>query len=246
MSVTDQDLRLYLSGEADEETEARIEGALARDPLLEARLAALDPFAPSVRDAFDALAPTKPLELPDMASAGTAVPSNRLSQITLAAASFVAGAVMLGGAMTWLSADAQVRGWHEEVAAYQALYVADTVAPLSADPATLQDQFARASTALGHDLDLDTFAGLSGFELKRAQILGFQGRPLIQIVYADDDGTPVALCLMKSDKDTAPHSTELKGLAAVHWAQNGLGAILIGGTDTQALQAAAQSVRTTL
>ncbi len=57
---TDADLLAYLNGELDTETHAQIEAALEEDRDLEARLLRLDPLAPPLEQASDALAAVTP------------------------------------------------------------------------------------------------------------------------------------------------------------------------------------------
>ena len=55
-----------------------------------------------------------------------------------------------------------------QVAAYQALYSADTISMVAHSPAEIAEQLARSQAALKIDLNGDTLSKLSGLALKRA------------------------------------------------------------------------------
>ena len=225
MTFSDDELREYLQGRANEDLAARIEAAVESDPALEERLHALDLFAEHVKNAFDQVSPGPLPKIPANSNRPGTLVSLGVAA-TLAAVAFFAG--------SW-SARPDT-GWHSQVAAYQALYVAETVAPLNAENDTLKKQFQRAEKALGHAVAIEALANLDGLSLKRAQILGFNGAPLIQIVFADDSGAPIALCLMAQEGQADAQSTILSGLPAVHWKTDGVGYILIGGEDIKLLE----------
>lgn len=253
MVFTDQDLQDYLAGQALPERAAAIEAAVAEDEVLEARLMALDPFAMPVREAFASIQPDD-AKTPTQATAqAPSGPARAYKWPALVAAALLAG-LCLGlflpvraPAPVQQAEASQAKAWHHEVAAYQALYVPQTVATLDPTPDRIAAQFAQASRALGQALDPADFDAIDGLTLKRAQVLGYEGAPLVQIVYAAQDDTPVALCLMgQSAGDRFPENATLKGLGAVHWASRTLDVLLIGGPDADALRPAAALLRARL
>ena len=118
------------------------------------------------------------------------------------------------------------------VASYQSLYSPQTVAGINLPAPEVQAQLSRLSSVVGADLtDLPEVAGL---DLKRAQLLQFRDKPLVQLVFARADGTPIALCIIAANSGaaTAMQSETLWGMASASWNRGGRAYLLIGGEDT--------------
>ena len=226
MMCSDTMLNAYLAGAASAEDAARIEAALATDPALERRLMALDPSAAPVREVFAPLPGPKRLEalraaLPEAESAARRGPWRG----GMAIAASLAFGVLIGSQMlSPLTATAS--DWRLEVARYQALYVPETVAYLDATPDTLAQEMARASEALDLVLPVEALQSVGGLQLRRAQVLGFEGQPLIQLAYTDAQGTPFALCIMPGQSGGG--AEKLAGLATHAWASDSHGFVLVG------------------
>ena len=96
-------------------------------------------------------------------------------------------------------------------------------------------QLAEVSAALG--LDLTSVPDAEGLTLKRAQVLGFNGKPLVQLAYQRADGTPVALCIIPAGPDGKAVSMGVaQGMELARWNTPGFGFLLIGGQDQQPLR----------
>ena len=150
----------------------------------------------------------------------------------------VVGVAIGAGVMQFTAPETIAPGWKQQVAAYQSLYVPQTVAAIDATDADLAQQFADAAAAIDLDLQRGVLAGLSGLKLRRAQVLGFQGRDLIQVAFQASDGTPIAFCIIESDADrTDPKIEDLAGLAAASWNTGTHAFLVIGGEDHQAVAA---------
>jgi len=147
-------------------------------------------------------------------------------------AACLAVGIALGGLGFWsLQETPQAPDWQVAVAQYQALYGPETIAPLTSDPASLATQFARASDALGRQLDpVGLAAAVPELSLKRAQVLHYEGDALIQIVFADQAGRPIAFCLLRDDEldDQTWTTAELSGLQSATHHADGLGVMLVG------------------
>lgn len=227
MKFPDETLLAYLEGSLDEAEARAIEDAVADDPALEAQLMALDPFAPVVQQVFEAVPSKTPqVELPAMQAATGASPLR-----LLAVAASVA--VIAVSATFWATRPAEL-GWAQQAAIYQSLYTPDTISNLNNSPQALDEQFSLAEAELGRSLNRDALEGLEGLDLKRAQILSFKGKPLIQIVFADADGQPFAFCVIRQG-EAAPNKdvkqAVLSGLTTATWAQDGYGYMLLGSDD---------------
>ncbi|WP_300069788.1 hypothetical protein [uncultured Ruegeria sp.] len=231
MKFSDETLMAYLEGSLDETQCRAIEAAVEVDAELERRMMALDPFAPVVQGVFEGL----PAQVPqvDLPEATVAVPSNSGSPLRLLAVA-ASVAIVAVSATFWATRPAEL-GWAQQAALYQSLYVPETISSLDSSPESLDDQFAMAEEQLGRSLNRDALEALPGLDLKRAQILSFKGKPLIQVVFADEQGRPFAFCVIRQGP-AAPNKevkqAVLSGLATAIWAQDGYGYMLLG-SDAQ-------------
>ncbi|NVO57734.1 hypothetical protein HW561_18200 [Rhodobacteraceae bacterium B1Z28] len=229
MTFSDETLLAYLEGSLDEAQSRAIEAAVEDDAQLERQLMALDPFAPVVQEVFERLPAESPqVNLPD--SVAPARSGGFLRLVAVAATTAIAAVALT----FWATRPADL-GWAQQAAIYQSLYVPDTIASLDSSPASLTAQFAQAEAELGQSLNRDVLEALPGLELKRAQILSFKGKPLVQIVFADDQGRPFAFCVIRQGPAAANKDVKqavLSGLATATWAQDGYGYMLLG-SDAQ-------------
>ncbi|MEL7090844.1 MAG: hypothetical protein AAFN94_03825 [Pseudomonadota bacterium] len=232
-SFTDEELTAFLDGEADAALAEAIGEALEDDPVLAERLAGLDIPLEPLRAAYDALLETAP-PMPALPDA-TPAPATRfgwgwgLGTFGTGIAAGLAVAVFTGfGAPT--PEPAPKPGWAAFVASYQSLYTPETLAAVQVSDADRAAQLAQVSAALG--LDLSTIVDAPGLTLKRAQLLAFNGKPLVQLAYQRDDGTPVALCIIPAGADGKPVSMgAAQGMELARWNTPGFGYLLIGGQD---------------
>ncbi|WP_299987433.1 hypothetical protein [uncultured Ruegeria sp.] len=229
MKFSDETLLAYLEGNLDEAEARAIEDAVADDPAVESRLMALDPFAPVVQQVFEGI----PVEAPSIdLPAPTAPQSNAGAFRLLAVAASVA---VIAVSATFWATRPKALGWAEQAAIYQSLYSPTTIADLDNSPQMLDTQFAQAEAQLGRSLNRDVLENLPGLDLKRAQVLMFKGKPLIQIVFADAQGAPVAFCVIRQGSGAPAKDVNLavlSGLATATWANDGYGFMLLG-SDAQ-------------
>ncbi|WP_171235856.1 hypothetical protein [Ruegeria sp. HKCCA6837] len=233
MTFSDETLVAYLEGTLDEAQSRAIEAAVETDTTLEQRLMALDPFAPIVRDVFEKLPAEAPaIEMPD-----PVMPAARGSGLRLVAVA--ASAAIAAVAVTFWATRPADLGWAQQAAIYQSLYVPETIASLDSSTKSLDKQFEMAEAQLGRSLNRETLESLPGLELKRAQVLSFKGKPLIQVVFADEQGQPFAFCVLRQGPDAPPAEIKqavLSGLATATWAQDGYGYMLLGNSPQTDLQ----------
>lgn len=234
---SDEDLIAYHTGDLDAERGRALETALGSDPDLERRLMALDPLAPVVAQAFHGIPEKDRLDglMPD--DKPVVDPRSGWPRM---AAMLVAGA-LIGAAAMALRGDrdqALMADWREQVAAYQVLYVAETVENIQPTQAGLNTQFARAQEVLGLDLKKEILADLSPLDLRRAQILGYQGRPLVQVAFRAPDGSPIAFCIIRGQGSgsTPRQMSTLAGLSSASWSTDGYEFLLIGGQDSSLIR----------
>lgn len=236
MTFSDEILQAYLDGTLDGETCKALEAAVEADPALEHRLITLDPFGPALKEIFEPLPGEDrlgPLADPPKIETGQASPKYR----PLALVAALAGLAAFG--LTFWLTRPDALNWREQVAIYQALYSPETISQLDTAPDVLDAQFARAEAKLGRSLQREKLAELPGLELKRAQILSLGGTPLVQIVFADPEGLPIAFCILQGDAlpgEKGVTRETLSGLATAHWGDGEYGYMLVGGNSDADLE----------
>lgn len=224
-TISNEDLTAYLDGELAEGERRRIEEAVAADADLAARLEALDVPVGAAKPLFDALLDSAP-ECPPVQSA--ARPSRLFPR--MAAAGLLVLGIGIGVVWSPLAKRDTPSDWKMAVANYQVLYVPETLAGGPADPEHAATDLARLSGTLGRDLS--RAVSVEGLRFRRAQMLGLEAEPLVQIAYLGDDDVPFAICVTPVDDPSyAPRTEHLAGLAAAHWVADGFGFLVIGGDD---------------
>lgn len=244
---SDEDLTAFLDGEADAALEVAISQALETDEDLGERLAALDIPMAAITQAFDGLladAPAMPDHVPATAPK-PAANTNARPRWGWGIATFGTGlaAGLAVALFTGLGTpEPAPRGWVSFVASYQTLYTTATLDAIDPSPQEAALQLAAVSEGIG--IDLTALPQAEGLVFKRAQLLGFNGKPLVQISYLRADGTPVALCIIPAGPDESGVSMgAAEGLDVARWNTPGFGFLLIGGQDAQPLAREAETFR---
>ena len=256
---SDEDIAAYLDGEADPPLKQRLEAKVEEDVELQRRIEALTVDRRSISEAFDALLASSP-PLPSRALGGAAPSSTsfvwrRAAMLVSAAAACLAIGVGIGfqlasgggervGAVV---AQSGLAGWRDYAAAYHALYVTDTLAHVVDDDAARGRELDRAGKAVGLRLEA-VKAPIDQLQFRRAQLLGFEGRSLIQVAFLSSTGEPFALCVIRSPgADESEVEVETRHqMAAASWSQPGLEFLLIGGQDAALTKRAAETLRNRL
>ncbi len=242
-TFSDEELTAYLDGEADHALVQRIETALETSQPLRDRLQSLTVPLAQIRNLWDdALqnAPSMP-PLPAPTPRGiTALPFGA----GLAAGIVIALAVQWGTAPS--TTPAKWSKWQRYAAAYQALYVTETLASVDPSPTETKSQL-QALGAL-FELDFTPVDAVTGADFRRGQVLGFQDKPLVQISFLTDDGTPLAFCILKrpSKPDAPMRVGAIEGLAAAEWSRGEYGFLLVGGQDQDVIKALAAQLSETI
>ncbi len=243
MTYSDDILQRYLDGALSAAQTAELEATIADDPELQRRLMALDPFAESVADAFRGVPDETRLE-----RLRAAIPDEAPRPLPWRSGAAIAASLAVGvmiGSQLLPAPRSDTADWRMEVARYQALYVPETVAHLDPASPDLETELARAARALSLDLALPDLREISGLQLRRAQVLGFEGKPLIQLAYTDASGTPFALCIMPGeDRGYTEQAEELAGLATYSWANSSYRFLLVGDRDQSEIETMARRFKT--
>lgn len=241
LTFSDEELTAYLDGEADGVPMDEIERGLKQDSALRARLESLSLDKRKLTSAFDLLLDAAP-DTPEISGGSEPVVDRTVfGFLHLIAAAAVA--LLIGVSAGLLMTGDRLQGWRGYVAAYQALYANGTLAHIDQTESAAKEELARVSAAIGKDLDLSMIEAPDQLDYKRAQILHFQGQPLIQLAFLSKVGEPVALCIIKSDSgaDADPVFEEMQGMQAASWSRDGYGYLLIGGDDPELIERTANA-----
>jgi anti-sigma factor RsiW len=225
---TDEELVAYLDGEDDFAPVAEINFAVKNDDVLAQRIDDMRIDTEKIARSFEALRLGEMSELPEAPASN----DNSKSFMNLIAASALALAVGFGAGFTSGQVNSQP-GWREYVASYQALYINSTLKDVTEAASKNQNELSRVASAIGKDIQIENLNITSEVEYKRAQILGFNGKPLIQIAFLDSMGQPIALCIIRSDgeKGTDILPETMEGMSSASWNNKGYEYILIGGQN---------------
>ncbi|HVZ13147.1 MAG TPA: anti-sigma factor [Bauldia sp.] len=250
--IADDDaLTAYLDGELDQATRAALEARMLSEPALKVRLDQLARGGRPFGAAYAALLAAAP-EAQLQARLADVIAEHRASRgrgnwwrwaIAVAAAIviFIAG----GGAgyllVPRLSPPAQP-GWRQVVAEYQGLMTSETLAAIPDDRSVVAAEVSAAGGKLALALTPDKLA-LPDADLKRAEILDFRGKPLVQLAYLTPDSGPVALCIIANGRPDEAQAFEMReGFNIVFWTDNGRGYMLIGKAPRDRLEAYAETL----
>ena len=240
---TDEELTSYLDGEAHPELRQEIERAVAIDQVAAARVQALTVKTGVIKSAFGDLLAAAPHPPAVLEQTIDQPPSNARPFNTYYAAAVACMLLVAGAFAGHLINYPQQPAWQDYAAKYHALYVKETLTAVPTDKQGLDRSLLRAEKALQHKLKVQTLTTIPGLNLKRSQILGFEGRPLIQLAFLSKAGAPIALCIIPSGG--APQKTPIvdtmEGLAAASWSKSGYEYLLIGGKDEALIRNAAQT-----
>lgn len=234
---SDADVTAFLDGEADEALDQRVRRAVQHDADLARSLETLDVPLRAVRQAFD----LDVLNAPSMPSHISEVPKPPKRRIALPlglAASFALG-------MVFATALRSPPDWIAQVASYQALYATETLEGPGQAKQDAQAAITGARKTLG--FAFTAAPEMPSMIFKRAQMLAIDGQPLIQLAYLDGNGVPFALCLTRvSEADRRVTTETAHDLAAASWVRDGLGYVLIGGSDLARISNLAQGLSQSL
>lgn len=253
----DEMLVAYLDDELGPDERAALEAAIADNIAVAARLDELRRSDLPYRQAFAPLldqAPKAKLDAMLAAAisspAAPTKPTDRVSRRGLIAAAFgclVAGVALDRGilaAQNFAAAPADEEAdWRGEVAEYLALYTPETLRNMTIDAAKRAEQLRRASERLG--LRLDPYAmSLGGLEMRRTQILEYDGKPLGQIMYLHPEHGPVAFCIIASTAGPKPMLTEQRhGLNIVYWSSDCHAFVMAARNPIDDLHARAEEIQ---
>ena len=227
-SYSDEDILRYVDGDMDEQSASQLRNDINNDPELSQRVDAMLASQLPYSMAYKLNpAPEMPESLRQTVSVWSDVARNSSLQPQAAKpwgmkVAAVAAAVGLSFALGFGTANLRGNGqiavnnpvihgqttedtlWVQRVADYQSLYVAQTVSDIQGGRAKADELLARPEIKDVMNAQIPDLSDYN-YQFVRAQQLGFQGQPLIQLVYTSPGKKPLALCFMPSqgeDKNT--------------------------------------------
>lgn len=238
---SDEQLTAYLDGELGSQDAAALEHALEKSSDLRKRLDRLRIDTEAIGQAGEALLKSAPPLPEDLV--GPTVDEPKSGPFRWPAIAAVALLCFLAGAgISKLFFSAPEDTWQDFAAVYHALYVGNTLNHIDQQDTAAEAELARVSGAIGKTINLGDLKG-GPLDYKRAQILGYKGKPLLQLAFLSKIGAPVALCIYRSGDaaSAAVAAATLRGLSAATWSKDGYEFLLIGGTDQKLITDAAKA-----
>lgn len=117
--------------------------------------------------------------------------------------------------------------WVHAIAAYQAMYVRETVDRATDGAEHTQAVLQRFQDREQAELSVPDLSS-AGLQFKRIQLLAFEDRQLIQMAYLPAQGKPGALCVLRAGdlKDAPVKAQRLENLSIVTWQKDQLAYVL--------------------
>ncbi|MFQ5626688.1 MAG: hypothetical protein ACE5FM_08560 [Methyloligellaceae bacterium] len=151
--------------------------------------------------------------------------------------------VPLPGEQPQSAGEAQAQGWRAAVAYYQTLYVKETLENESQDAHAQSANLRAALARVGLDLSVEMVSA-GPFQFKRAAVLNYKGKPLVQVAYLFNGETPVSFCIINSAKPARGAMAEQReGLNIVHWRSGKHSFMIIGDVPHEDLNRIAHQLR---
>lgn len=243
---SDEQLVAYLDDQLDSDQRSRIDAAIAEDSTLNLRLQWLARSSLPFREAYEEVTQQAPLDrlhamLDTLPSPAPPAMSRRW--FLAAAAGLVVSGVLADRLFLGWQASQQKNNWRGLVADYMVLYVPQTLEHLPNDEATQRAQLRTIDARLGLSL-LPGELALPRVELKRSQILEYDGMPIAQITYLDPAHGPMALCVTRANSGSRHFAHERRhGMNVVYWADMEHAWMLIGHNPAAELEEMAKVLR---
>ena len=151
--------------------------------------------------------------------------------------------VKLPGELPQIASEPRALGWRATVAYYQTLFVKETLENAAGDAQAQSANLRAALGSVGLDLSVDKVS-VGQLQFKRAEVLSFRGKPLVQVAYLYKGETPVSFCIIKSAKPAQEVMAERReGMNIAHWRSSAYGFMVIGDVPAEALDDIAKTLK---
>jgi hypothetical protein len=257
---SDAVLTALIDGQLSPQEEASLLREMEQNPKLAERVEFLSRASLNFQAAFQPMLDEAPLA--KLQAQLDAIPSHKTPLRRRMSANFNGGRRGFLGLMTaslvagvfadrlWLSATSQDdddnsdgSAWRAVVAQYMALYTPETLGSNQPDHAQQQAQLTALNRQLGLALTPENIA-MPDIEFRRTQILAYDSKPLVQILYADPQGRPMALCILRDTSSPHDLATETRqSMTVAWWATHDYQALLIGHGSARHISTLAEGVR---
>lgn len=118
-----------------------------------------------------------------------------------------------------------------------------TLAHASQDAQAQSANLRAALAQVGLDLSVAEVS-VAPLQFKRAELLNFKGKPLVQMAYLFNGDTPASFCIIKSGKPAhGVMSDRREGLNIVHWRSKDFGFMVIGDVPGEELREIARKLK---
>ncbi len=233
----DQKLVAYVDGELDSTSAAEIEALMTHDLKVRADVEMFRSTAMLLRAACgEQQYSAAPLATPRPVARGRQASRRRALAM---AASFVLAAGGFAGGMAWEKGD---NGLLAEIADYHVVIARETTHLAEEPPERSEDFAAWLGERLGLRLIVPDLR-VAGLRYAGGRMLVVDGGPVADFLYTRDHGTPVAICVARSNGATsALRISERSGLRLAAWDQGGATYIVVGDIDVAAARRIASLV----
>lgn len=255
MKITDTDLALYADGLLNPERKLRLLRMADHNEGLAETLAALEASRLPFKAAFDGQTlPTVPenlyahVHLWCRVARGTGKPGSSADdqpflKLLLAGLLFCAAAGALGtsdGGSHRSAASAVMHDQRlllERIVSYQSLFVPATIRVSEADSIATRNTINTFTESSGMKIVIPDLSH-AGYQFTRIQELGFEGKPLIQLVYNKHGQVPLAICVMPAPgmDDAEARIERFTNLTTADWVQHNQWFVLVADEDTNTMQ----------
>ncbi len=136
--------------------------------------------------------------------------------------------VPLPGELPQIAETRNGQGWRATVAYYQKLFVRETLAQASRDAEVQSTHLRTVLATIGLDLGVGSLS-VAPLDFKRAEVLNYKGKPLVQVAYLFNGDVPVSFCIIRGKKPAFGIKEEQReGLNIAHWRSDEYGFMVIG------------------
>ena len=149
----------------------------------------------------------------------------------------------LPGESPQVANDPGAAGWRATVAYYQTLFVKETLENAAGDARSQSANLRAALAHVGLDPSVEKVS-VGPLQFKRAEVLNYKGKPLVQVAYLFKGDTPVSLSIIRGRKPAHGVMTERReGLNIAYWRSSEFGFMVIGDVPGEALEEIAEKLK---
>jgi anti-sigma factor RsiW len=229
MILTESLLVAFVDGELDDATARQVEDMIACDPVARRKVEVFRQTASLLRSACGQAFYSGNAMPPALRRARRTTPRGRLHGWALAASILLTAALGFGGGtMLQRGHESERSELLEEIAEYHPIYASET-AHLVEVPATQGDELsAWLGERLGRRLQPPDLSA-AGLHFAGGRMLVVGGRPVAQLMYTREGGSPVGLCVTRLPGERWDGDVERHGnMRLVSWGDGSFAYVVVG------------------